>query len=143
MGKSDFWNGAIGIGYICAFLAILLAIGYLLFGPNPGILMPDFLGLYGSTTPKNAAAADPLAAYSGTPFTCADGKTLKAEFLQENVRLSLSDGRRLTLPKAPSASGARFANTDESFVFWNEGNTALIEENGTMTYQHCAVSIQY
>jgi membrane-bound inhibitor of C-type lysozyme len=41
------------------------------------------------------------------------------------------------LPQAPSASGARYANGDESIVFWNKGNTAFIEEGGRTTYQGC------
>jgi len=29
---------------------------------------------------------------------------------------------------AMSASGARYANKDETFVFWNEGDTAFVTE---------------
>jgi membrane-bound inhibitor of C-type lysozyme len=29
-----------------------------------------------------------------------------------------------------SGSGARYANADESFVFWNKGDTAFITEGG-------------
>jgi membrane-bound inhibitor of C-type lysozyme len=36
-----------------------------------------------------------------------------------------------------SGSGARYANSNESFVFWNKGNTAFIEENGKTTYSNC------
>ena len=75
-------------------------------------------------------------------FTCSDGKTIAAIFHdgpQPRVRLSLSDGRHRVLPQARSASGARYANADESFVFWNKGDTAFIEEHGTTTYRDCAV----
>jgi hypothetical protein len=54
-----------------------------------------------------------------------------------SVRLVLSDGRNLTLPQAMSASGARYANKDESIVFWNKGDTAFLEENGRTTYEGC------
>jgi membrane-bound inhibitor of C-type lysozyme len=54
------------------------------------------------------------------------------------VRLALSDGRKVTLPQAMSGSGARYANADESIVFWNKGNTAFIEEKGKTTYEGCA-----
>ena len=73
-------------------------------------------------------------------FRCDAGKSIAAVFdngPKANVRLSLSDGRRLTLPQARSASGARYANDDESIVFWNKGNTAFIEESGRTTYQGC------
>ena len=57
---------------------------------------------------------------------------------KSSVALVLSDGRKLTLPQARSASGARYANANESFVFWNKGDTAFIEENGKTTYDGCS-----
>lgn len=74
-------------------------------------------------------------------FACAGGKSIDATFVNTgkgSVKLALSDGRSLTLPQAMSASGARYANKDESFVFWNKGNTAFVEEGGKTTYQDCA-----
>ena len=75
-------------------------------------------------------------------FVCDAGKTVKAIFTNgpdnSNVLLMLSDGRELTLPQARSASGARYANADESVVFWNKGDTAFIEESGRTTYSGCA-----
>src|SRR5581483_12293852 len=37
------------------------------------------------------------------------------------------------------ASGARYANADESFIFWNKGTTAFITENGQTTYANCSI----
>ena len=53
--------------------------------------------------------------------------------------LKLSDGRSLSLPQVLSGSGARYANKDESFVFWNKGDTAFITEgaSGEETYSDC------
>jgi hypothetical protein len=48
-----------------------------------------------------------------------------ATFYADKVELMLSDGRSLSLPQVMSASGARYANKDESFVFWNKGNYGL------------------
>ena len=76
-------------------------------------------------------------------FTCGNNESIKAEFVNgENsyVNLSLSDGRTLTLPSAVSADGARYANTDESIVFWNVGDTATLQEDGVTTYDNCATS---
>ena len=73
-------------------------------------------------------------------FTCKGGKTVDATFInaaQSSVDLVLSDGRKISLPQAMSASGARYANSGETFVFWNKGNTAFIEESGKPTYQGC------
>jgi membrane-bound inhibitor of C-type lysozyme len=36
----------------------------------------------------------------------------------------------MTLPQTLSADGTRYANADESFVFWGKGNGALVLENG-------------
>jgi membrane-bound inhibitor of C-type lysozyme len=45
------------------------------------------------------------------------------------VIVSLSDGRTLTLAHTISADGVRYANADDSFVFWGKGNGALVLEN--------------
>lgn len=74
-------------------------------------------------------------------FSCAQGKTIGAVFYNTKVDLTLSDGRKLSLPQAISASGARYANADESLVFWNKGNTAFISEGKVEpqleTYANC------
>jgi len=74
-------------------------------------------------------------------FSCEQGKTIGATFYSKSVNLILSDGRKLVLPQAISASGARYANADESFVFWNKGNTAFISEGKVepqqQTYTNC------
>lgn len=76
-------------------------------------------------------------------FSCDQGKTIGATFYKNSVSLVLSDGRKLSVPQAISASGARYANADETFVFWNKGNTAFIEEGDTnvdnppQTYSNC------
>ena len=73
-------------------------------------------------------------------FACDDGKKIHAVFVtgsQPSVKLSLSDGREMVLPQVISASGARYANLDESFVFWNKGRSAFVEEAGRQTYTGC------
>ena len=42
-----------------------------------------------------------------------------------------------TVLHALSASGARYANPDESLVFWNKGNTAFLEARGQTTIAGC------
>jgi len=70
-------------------------------------------------------------------FACPENKAIYAEFTKNKVKLKLSDGRELTIPQTISASGARYANSDETFIFWNKGNGAFIEENEFTTYQDC------
>ena len=78
-------------------------------------------------------------------FTCDGGKKIQAVFAagsQPGVELTLSDGRKMTLPQVTSGSGARYANRDESFVFWNKGRTAFVEEAGQQTYSGCVQTQQ-
>jgi membrane-bound inhibitor of C-type lysozyme len=70
-------------------------------------------------------------------FTCKDGGALYATFRKGVVSLALSDGRNVTLPQTVSASGARYATPGDTFVFWNKGNTAFIDENGKRIYDNC------
>lgn len=54
-----------------------------------------------------------------------------------SVALTLSDGRKMTLPQTISADGDRYANSGETIVFWNVGNTVTFTENGQETYTGC------
>lgn len=133
MKRADFWNGALGIGYICVFLAILAFVAYLLFGhPEIKLNFPVPYDVGRATTTASILDTAP-----GILFECDSGKSLKAEFTTFSARLSLSDSRQITLPQAMSGSGARYTNTNETFVFWNKGNLASVEENGHMTYANC------
>jgi membrane-bound inhibitor of C-type lysozyme len=73
-------------------------------------------------------------------FSCDMNKSISATFhlpADKAVDLTLGDGRTMSLLHAISASGARYANADESFVFWNKGETAFITENGKNTFENC------
>jgi membrane-bound inhibitor of C-type lysozyme len=75
-------------------------------------------------------------------FACGRGKLIHATFDNRgrgSVALSLPDGRRVVLPQALSASGARYANQGETIVFWNKGNTVMLQQNGKTVYR-CATS---
>jgi membrane-bound inhibitor of C-type lysozyme len=66
-------------------------------------------------------------------FACRDGKTISAAFYSNSVELKRSDGRSFNVPQTLSGSGARYANSDETFVFWNKGDTAFITEGQQQT----------
>jgi membrane-bound inhibitor of C-type lysozyme len=87
-------------------------------------------------TATQAHAETPVAAAT---FACKGGKTIEASFYADKVALKLSDGRSMSLPQAMAASGARYADTDESFVFWNKGDTAFVTEgkDNAETYSGC------
>lgn len=78
-------------------------------------------------------------------YQCDGGKTINAGFYNGpaaaqpapgqppvptgSVQLTLSDNRAMTLPQTLSADGTRYANKDESFIFWSKGNGAIVMEN--------------
>jgi len=88
-------------------------------------------------------------------YTCDNSKTVSAAFFEGtpaapvaagqppvptgSVEVSLDGAASTTLRQTLSADGARYANADESFVFWNKGNEALIMRNNTMDldYKNC------
>ena len=91
----------------------------------------------------NAPVSTTLNQNPSYTFVCPDQKSITATFHlpdDASVDVTLSDGRTMNLPHAISASGARYANADESFVFWNKGTSAFVEENGTTTYDNCVAS---
>lgn len=87
-------------------------------------------------------------------YVCDGGKTADASFYEGepvfiepgqmpipagSVKVVLDDGRDFDLPQTISASGARYANEDESFIFWNKGDSVMIFENGEeKDYINCA-----
>jgi membrane-bound inhibitor of C-type lysozyme len=104
-------------------------------------------------TPSPSETNTPIATAA---FACDNGKSIGASFYQGSttaaapdqpptpsgsVALQLSDGRTMTLPQTISGSGIRYANADESFVFWGKGNTAFVQEGADQkqTYSGCIV----
>jgi membrane-bound inhibitor of C-type lysozyme len=100
------------------------------------LVVPTFLAA--SLIAGSAFAEDPV---SEVTFACKEGKTIEAAFYSDKVEIKLSDGRSMSLPQAMSGSGARYANTDETFVFWNKGDTAFVTEGADEkeTYSGCVV----
>jgi len=88
-------------------------------------------------------------------YICNDNKTIDATYYKGeaktvkpgeqpiptgSVNIVLSDGRVLNLAQTISADGTRYANSDESFVFWGKGNGALVlENNAEKSYIGCVV----
>jgi len=81
-------------------------------------------------------------AVSKVVFTCKDDKTIDATFFADRVDLTLSDGRSMSLPQTMSGSGIRYANADETFVFWSKGDTAFVTEGAddAETFSDCVTT---
>ncbi len=58
------------------------------------------------------------------------------------AEVSLDGGTAESLHQTISADGQRYANSDESYVFWAKGNEALVMKNNEMdkTYANCKLS---
>ena len=82
------------------------------------------------TPPTNSVVAS-------AGFFCDGGKSIRAVFMTDGAEITLSDGRTMNLTQAVSADGGRYANSDESFVFWTKGDGAFVLENATTTYANC------
>jgi hypothetical protein len=58
-----------------------------------------------------------------------------------SVYITLSDGRSMRLMQTISGSGVRYANDDESFIFWVKGQDALVlEDNEEKNFHECTVN---
>jgi membrane-bound inhibitor of C-type lysozyme len=101
--------------------------------PGSSIALAGTLLAFASTA---AVAEDVIATVK---YACADSKTIDATYYADKVEIVLSDGRDMTLPQTMSGSGIRYANADESFVFWSKGNTAFATEGDAdePTYADC------
>jgi|GEM_PF-655630 len=104
----------------------------------------------------NGTVAGSQAAYGVVKtvrYQCQQDRTIVADYLDGptqtapdgrpipggRVVVELSDGRKFSLPQTLAASGIRYADSSEIFVFWSKGDTAFVEEgpNKTVTYKEC------
>ena len=106
-----------------------------------------------SSLAATVASAQAPAPVATVQYACTNGKSLVAEFFDGPTRtapdgrpipggrvvLTMTDGKKLTLPQTLSGSGIRYANEGESFVFWSKGDTAFAEEGPShaVTYENC------
>jgi membrane-bound inhibitor of C-type lysozyme len=130
---------------------IFLALAIVLLSPSASqaSVAGDFWQKF-STWPKNFVAlfkpAGVTAPFNSVVFKCDGGKTIAAKVEVRpkalgRVKLKLSDRTKtLVLDQTRSGSGARYANKNETFVFWNKGDTAFITENGSTTFADCVLS---
>jgi membrane-bound inhibitor of C-type lysozyme len=146
------WNHVTWYSKIASVVLFVLVfyVGFFLGKYKASVIAPDpEFTISASVKPINIVA-----------YTCNIGKVIIAKYYQgENkpavkpdqpptpggsVALSLSDGRSVTLAQTISADGARYADPDESFVFWSKGNGAFVTENNSKdtTYKNCVVASQ-
>jgi membrane-bound inhibitor of C-type lysozyme len=110
---------------------LLAEIDAVLGGASTGM---DVIGTSPEPSEDTGAAAD--SDVIEATFACPDGTTMDTVFdnAADTVTVTLPDGT-VTLPRAVSASGARYS--DGTTTFWNKGDEALVEVNGEIVYQNC------
>ena len=81
---------------------------------------------------------------SSAKFLCDGGAAISVDFYKNFARIETAVLGTVYLPQTMSASGARYANADESIVFWNKGNTAFITQGdpNNVTYKNCVAGSQ-
>jgi len=71
-------------------------------------------------------------------FVCPPGHEIKISYNEEGDSASLFvEGEEYKLNRVVSASGARYANDDETVVFWEHQGEAMVEVNGETIYKEC------
>ena len=73
-------------------------------------------------------------------YKCDGDKEISALFMNgpaNSVEVNLPNNKTYNLAQTMSADGGRYANWDNSFVFWSKGDTAFVEQGGNQTYENC------
>lgn len=71
-------------------------------------------------------------------FDCPSGVEIKISYDKESdSALLYIDGEEHKVHPVISASGARYANDDESVIFWEHQGEAIVEMNGETAYEGC------
>lgn len=139
-------NKTIGV---LAAIAIGVAIAWYIYNGNKAlndaVVAPETLAPVTITSSAEDLEIKYRQLIAKATYGCAGEKTVSAEFYKGeeltvepgqmpvptgSAKVILSDGRNFDLVQIISADGGRYANSDESFVFWDKGDTALVLENG-------------
>lgn len=71
---------------------------------------------------------------SATFYDQTTGEATQATFGDRSVTFTNAKLGTMTLPQTISADGGRYANADESIVFWNKGDSVFITQNGVIVF---------
>jgi membrane-bound inhibitor of C-type lysozyme len=73
-------------------------------------------------------------------YTCPDGYTFEITYAGTDhpgdIAIFADSNGSTKLPRAPAASGTRYANS--ATVFWAKGDEALVEQGGRVTHVECS-----
>jgi hypothetical protein len=124
------------VAAILSIIVIVAVLVYALLAKQPTVEKP--IDIF---TPENLMA--------NVIFDCASGISLQAAFYDGPIqaaasadmppipggklKLTFTDGRQVVLSQTISADGARYANADESMIFWDKGDEAMFDSTGQGT----------
>lgn len=132
------------VTWYSTLIAVILYVGTFLFafylGQQSQSVRDALSTIKNTDTSTQASSGSQDNVINSVEYNCDNGKTIHALYFREKVELTLSDGRNMLLPQAISASGTRYANSDESFVFWSKGDTAFVQEDDSTTFDNCTAS---
>ncbi len=136
---------------IALLVVLILGAGaYFYFAPDSA--EPDSAA---SEQNANAAAAGSRTFLTTVTYSCDEGRTITASYYKGeeapqpaegempmptgSVDVAIGEEATTTLSQTISADGARYANADESLVFWSKGDSALVMRNNSMDldYTNC------
>ena len=127
-----------------AIIVVFIIIGVIIFfgihRPANAPSSTDMTAVTASTSASTEVSATSTQTYS---YSCDNDKSITVTFhlpQDDFTNVNLSDGRHLILGHVISADGARYANANESIVFWTKGVTAFVQEASTTTYSGCVAN---
>lgn len=129
-------HGALLVFFMAAFGCLATACQRSEPTPDTDAATPAPAAPAASTPPAvaatDAAESPPAGALRAYVWDCDDGRKLQMRnlFREKAVALDFHEGTQ-RLEQTVSASGARYANADESIVFWTKGGAATLERRGT------------
>ena len=138
--RSRRHNGFSLAGVIAVIALILvLLVGYLVL--RPGAEVTPVTPVVVETKPDKLLATVSYACEGNSTITAAyyEGESVPATVVGQpptpggSVDLLLSGGRTAKLPQTISADGGRYANANETIVFWNKGKGALFTDTNVPT----------
>lgn len=128
MDRKRIMRNTTGTVILVILLLILIGGGVFLYQKRDGTRMDESIG-------------EPI---SVVTYVCDRGHSIRAAYYERLAEVAIDNRATSTLNQTVSASGIRYGNADESFVFWSKGDEALIMRNNSMDqeYANCSSTAQ-
>lgn len=88
---------------------------------------------YGTNTATDTIPA----VISEETLTCADSTEITTQLFNDNSMVIEIDGVPYELTEVAAESGTRYANSDQSFIYWDLGNESRVLVEGEVLFEGC------